>query len=212
MVDDFVCAYICLVEDIQIAISTAALHNYHVSCRILCWDNELRYWIKPQSITWSNEFLINIYDDCRQIKKFCIFKVNMVEMYDSLCFVIGKQSTKYRHAISIEVRVCCKIHKLSQIINLYNCSQMFAIVHSSVSIMLSEFVSSLFGGQLVIVSNRPWSNSKTGVGQVQFIEQIVGMYDIKASKLIFWRGLLLLKIESSPIIVQAVVDCKKLLL
>jgi hypothetical protein len=48
---------------VQVAVSTAALYDYRLSCGLLCFDDELRYWVKPRSTTWFSSFFISLYDD-----------------------------------------------------------------------------------------------------------------------------------------------------
>ena len=50
-------------EELWLAMSTVALYNYYISVGLFCFDNELRYWVKPRSITRFSTFLISICDD-----------------------------------------------------------------------------------------------------------------------------------------------------
>lgn len=34
-------------EHMQLAVSTAALHNYRLTSGLICFDDGLRYWVKP---------------------------------------------------------------------------------------------------------------------------------------------------------------------
>jgi hypothetical protein len=38
-------------QDCALVVSTAALYDYHLSTGLICFDNELRYWVKPCSTT-----------------------------------------------------------------------------------------------------------------------------------------------------------------
>jgi hypothetical protein len=50
-------------NDVQFAMATAALYNYWVNCGLLCFEDDLRFWIKPKSTIWFGEFLMNAFDD-----------------------------------------------------------------------------------------------------------------------------------------------------
>ena len=80
---------------VQVAISTAALYDYRLSCGLLCFDDELRYWVKPRSTTWFSGFLISLYDDSRWIEYFQIDKEGVPELCSRLCLHIQKEDTKY---------------------------------------------------------------------------------------------------------------------
>jgi hypothetical protein len=49
--------------DVQLALSTAALHDHMLSCGLICFDDDLRYWVKPKNTTWFSDFMISLYDD-----------------------------------------------------------------------------------------------------------------------------------------------------
>ena len=36
----------------RIAMSTATLHDYQIAIGLLCFDNKLRYWVKPRCTLW----------------------------------------------------------------------------------------------------------------------------------------------------------------
>jgi hypothetical protein len=42
----------------QVVISTAALFDYRLSSSLLHLSDELRWWMKPRSMTWFSDFLI----------------------------------------------------------------------------------------------------------------------------------------------------------
>ncbi len=54
--------------------------------------------------------------------------------------LISNQDTKYRKAISIEIRVSCAIYKLTQGANILTCSELFTIGRSIVSLVFHEVV------------------------------------------------------------------------
>lgn len=128
------------IESMQLAISAAALHDRQLCCGLLCVTDDLRYWVKPRSTTWFNEFLVNVYDDRRWIQMFRMSKASIAELCNALRPVIQKQETKFRVAIPVEVRVCCAIYKLAQGANIGVCSELFAIGRSTVGKVLREVV------------------------------------------------------------------------
>ena len=47
--------------DVQIALSATMLHKYHLKPGLICWDDDLRYWMKHYLKMWFGDFLIYIY-------------------------------------------------------------------------------------------------------------------------------------------------------
>jgi hypothetical protein len=140
---ELACAIHSPMEDVQVAVSTAALHDYRLRCGLLCQNDELRYWVKPRSTTWFNEFLVYEYDDRRWIEQFRMSKANIADMCNKLKPLIEKQNTKYRLAVPVEIRVCCTIYKLAQGANINQCSELFAIGKSTVGKVLREVVQAI---------------------------------------------------------------------
>ncbi len=54
--------------------------------------------------------------------------------------IIGKQDTKYRKIVLIEIYVCCAMYKLAQGANFLVCNELFAMGKYIVSFILHEFV------------------------------------------------------------------------
>jgi hypothetical protein len=36
-------------HDVQLAMVTAALYDYRLNCGLLCFEDDLRFWVKPRS-------------------------------------------------------------------------------------------------------------------------------------------------------------------
>jgi hypothetical protein len=49
--------------DVQLILSVAALNDYRLQYGLLCFDDQLRYWVKSRSTTWFYKFLMSVYDD-----------------------------------------------------------------------------------------------------------------------------------------------------
>lgn len=101
-------------QDVQVAVSTAALFDYRLNCGFICFNNDLRYWMKPRSTTWFSDFFIFLYSDSRWIEQFRMDKAAVADLWSRLCPHIQKHDTKYRQAIPVEVRVCCCLYNLAQ--------------------------------------------------------------------------------------------------
>ncbi len=54
--------------------------------------------------------------------------------------IIGKQDTKYKKIVPIEICVCCVMYKLAHGANFMVCNELFAMGKSIVSLILHEFV------------------------------------------------------------------------
>jgi len=54
----------------QILLTSAPLHEYKMSCCLLGLGDELGRWVKPQSTTWFNHFLLMKYENSRWIEHF----------------------------------------------------------------------------------------------------------------------------------------------
>ena len=89
--------------------------------------------MKPRSTTWFSWFVIEEYDDDQWSSLFRMTKASVLELSHQLRPFIQKQNTKYRLAISIVVRVACKLLKLAHAINTRLCSELFAIGMSTMS-------------------------------------------------------------------------------
>jgi hypothetical protein len=68
----------------RIAISTAALYDYRISTGLICFDDELRFWVKPRCTLWFSQFLMSLYDDSRWIEIFRMEKAIVVELCNQL--------------------------------------------------------------------------------------------------------------------------------
>jgi hypothetical protein len=132
-----------------VAISTAALYDYRLSCGLIYFNDDLRYWVKPRSTTWFSGFLMSLYDDSRWIEQFEMEKEAVADLCSRLCPHIQKQDTKYRQAIPVEVKVCCCLYKLAQGATLLQCNESFAIGKSIVGLVIREVVAAI---------NRMYSN------------------------------------------------------
>ena len=54
-------------REIELVVSIAALYDFCLMSGLLCFDDELRFWMKPQSNMWFSDFLMSMYDDSRWI-------------------------------------------------------------------------------------------------------------------------------------------------
>jgi hypothetical protein len=126
--------------DIQLVTSVAALHDYHLAFGLICFNNELRFWLKPRSIVWFSDFLISVYDDSRWIEYFRMDKAIVGDICYKLYKAIEKADTKYCLAILVKVRVCACLYKLAHGTNLLTCSEKFPISRSIVGLVLREVV------------------------------------------------------------------------
>jgi hypothetical protein len=126
-----------------LAISMAALYDYRLSAGLICVDDELRYWVKPQSTTWFSQFLISLYEDFHWIEFFKMDKATVADMCYRLRDYMQKRDTHYRLAVPVEVRVCAALYKLAQGANILSCSEKFAIGKSTVSVVICEVVGAL---------------------------------------------------------------------
>jgi hypothetical protein len=80
-----------------LAISTAALFDYRLFAGLICFDDELRYWVKPRSTTWFSQFLMSLYEDSRWIEFFRMDKATVADAGHVL-LLVGLHS-KAGHAL-----------------------------------------------------------------------------------------------------------------
>jgi hypothetical protein len=64
----------------RIAMSTAALYDYRISACLICFDDDLRFWVKPRCTLWFSQFLMSLYDDSRWIEIFRMDKGTVSEI------------------------------------------------------------------------------------------------------------------------------------
>jgi hypothetical protein len=130
-------------DNSALTISTLALYDYRLCTGLICFEDNLRYWVKPRSTTWFSQFLMSIYDDSRWIEFFRMDKGSVADMCYRMRRQIEKQDTHYRLAVPVEVRVCAALYKLAQGANFLSCSEKFAIGKSTVSVVIREVVAAL---------------------------------------------------------------------
>jgi hypothetical protein len=107
----------------RFAMSTTALYDYRISAGLICFEDDLRFWVKPHCTLWFSQFLMSLYDDSRWIEIFRMDKGTVAEMRYRLRAPIEKQNTKYRLAVPVEVCVCCCIYKLAHGATFLSCSE-----------------------------------------------------------------------------------------
>jgi hypothetical protein len=127
-------------QDLQIAMSTTTLYDYRIAAGLICFDDDLRYWVKPHCTLWFSQFLMSLYNDSRWIEFFRMDKGIVASMCYRLRGAIQKQNTKYRLAVLVEVCVCCCLYKLAQGVNFLACSEKFSIGRSTVSVVIRKVV------------------------------------------------------------------------
>jgi hypothetical protein len=203
-------------HDVQLALSTAALHDHRLSCGLIYFDDDLRYWVKLRSTTWFSDFLISLYDDARWIEQFQMDKASIADLCYRLRPQIEKQDTKYRQAVPVEVRVCCCLYKLAHGASLLLCSESFAIGKSIVGLVLREVVAArnqVYGhiiqwprGQEmweVMLEFKKWC----GIPSVHGVIDCTHVAISKPTE--FAEDYYYFKKGTYSIVAQAVVDCKK---
>jgi hypothetical protein len=203
-------------HDVQVAVSTAALYDYRLSYGLICFNDDLRYWVKPRSTTWFSDFFISLYDDSRWIEQFRMDKEAVVDVCARLRPHIEKQDTKYRQAIPVEVWVCCCLYKLAQGASLLQCSESFAIGKSTVGLLIREVVAAInrvFGNIIrwprgqemreVMLEFKKWCG-------IPLVHGAIDCTHIGISKPTeFPEDYYYFKKGAYSIVAQAVVDCKK---
>lgn len=123
--------------------STPVLYNYCLASGLLCFDDGLRYWVKPHSTVWFSDFLMAMYNDNRWIENFRMDKCSVVEITFWLRDSIAKNDTNYCIAVLVEVRVCACLYKLVHGATLLTCSENFTIGRSTIDLVLREVVSAI---------------------------------------------------------------------
>jgi hypothetical protein len=76
-------------------------------------------------------------------------KATIFHIVTNLKLIIGKQDTKYKKIVPIEICVCCAMYKLAQGVNFLVCNELFAMGKSIVSLILREFlyaINQIFSG------------------------------------------------------------------
>jgi hypothetical protein len=64
----------------QILLTSVPLHDYKMSCCLLGLGDELGHWVKPQSTTWFNHFLLTKYENNRCIEHFWMSKDTLMDI------------------------------------------------------------------------------------------------------------------------------------
>jgi hypothetical protein len=80
-------------NDVQFAMAIATLYDYRVNCGLLCFKDDLRFWVKPRSMVRFGEFLMNAFDNGRWILNFQMDKTTVAGICDRLRPLIRKQDT-----------------------------------------------------------------------------------------------------------------------
>lgn len=121
LLEDIVGESTCLdSHDVAIAIVGAALYDYCLSCNLIYFHDELRFWIKLRRSTY---FSMNVYDDSRWIDQFRMDKSAVAGICYRTRDVIVKSEINYRFAVPVEVRVCACLYKLARGYKLLFCSK-----------------------------------------------------------------------------------------
>ena len=127
----------------QLIVSTAALYDYRLSLSFLHVSDELRWWVKPRSMTWFSGFLMTVYDREQWVQHFIMSKETVFEICNKVRPLIEKKNTRYRAAIPVEIRVTCAIYKPAHGANILTCSELFAIGRSTVGRAIREVVNAI---------------------------------------------------------------------
>jgi hypothetical protein len=197
--------------------STAALFDYRLATGLICFDDNLRYWVKPRSTTWFSEFLMDSYDDERWIEQFRMDKPSVAEICHKLRATIEKNDTNYRLAIPVEIRVFCCLYKLAHAVNMLSYSELFAIGHSTVGLVIREVVSAINivysdiirwprGPEMreVMTDFKAWCGMPSVHGAIDCTHISI------AKPASFPEDYYYFKTGGYSVVCQAVVDCKKL--
>ena len=119
-------------------VTRVALHNFIICNVFSLLDNDLGFWVKPQSTTWFSRFLLVQYDNHCWMKMFWMSKLAVFALADFLKPHLQKQDTKYRLVVLVLIRVACTLFKLSHGTSLFICSEMFSVGKSTMSMMFRE--------------------------------------------------------------------------
>jgi len=118
----------------------ATLYNYRLCTTFSIFEDDLGFWMKPQSTTWFSRFLLEQYDNKHWVQMFRMTKASVIALADLLKPHVQRQNTHYRVAIPVLIRVACTLFKLIHGANFTICSEIFAIGRSTVSKVLREVV------------------------------------------------------------------------
>ena len=91
------------------------LHNYRLCTSFSFFDDDVGFWVKPQSTTWFSQFLLEQYYTSRWISMFRMTKGSVFALVDLLRPNVERQNTKYHVAIAVLIRVACTLFKLTHI-------------------------------------------------------------------------------------------------
>jgi hypothetical protein len=144
-------------------------------------------------------------------------KSSVAEICFKLRDAIAKHDTNYRIAVPVEIRVCCCLYKLAHAVNLLTCSEMFAIGHSTVGLVIREVVSAinlLYSGTIrwprgqemheVMTDFKAWCGMPSIHGAIDCTHVSI------AKPRLFPEDYYYFKTGGYSVVCQAVVDCKKL--
>jgi hypothetical protein len=120
--------------------AVVALHHVMMLSVFTIAGEDLGFWTRPRSTTWFSRFVVSEFEDDRWVQCFRMTKMAVFSLAEMLRSKIQRRDTWYRLAIPVLVRVCCTLFKLAQGCSIFICSELFAIVKSSVSKMLQDTV------------------------------------------------------------------------
>lgn len=118
----------------------ATLQHFRLFSTLASIDEDLGFWVKPQSTTWFTRFLLQEYNNDRWLQMFRMTKRSVFNLAQVLAPAVKKKDTKYRATIPVIVRVACTLFKLSHGATLLICSELFAIGRSTISSILRQVV------------------------------------------------------------------------
>jgi hypothetical protein len=143
-------------------------------------------------------------------------KAMIVEIYNKVRHLIGKQDTRYRKAIPVEIRVCCCLYKLAQGTNLLVYSEQFAIGRSTIGLVIREVVCAICivyadeirwpcGHEMrqVMLEFKKWSGLSSVHGAIDCIHVAISKPRLYPEDYYYYKQ------GSFTIVTQCVVDCRK---
>ena len=157
------------------SITQAALHSFRLCNFVVLFEDDLGYWVKPRSIAWFSQFLLDQYDDERWLAMFRITKAVVFNLAEILKTAMEKKNTKYRLSILVLVRVACTLFKLTHGASLFICSKMFAIGRSTICLVLREVVQAI---NMALRSEIAWPSGNRVLEIEAGFQQLCGLLGV----------------------------------
>jgi hypothetical protein len=118
------------VHDVLVDMHTviaSVLYDFRLAHYRTILDEELGFWVLPQSTVWFSHFLLHEYDDQRWMANFRFTKAAMFQMAAVLAPHCQRRDIRFCKVVPMRVKIACVLYKLVQGASFLMCLELFAI-------------------------------------------------------------------------------------